>query len=176
MGIVQVHPEKESLLIVLAQPIERLIRHNVARSFHFVKVRFLQPVELEVVVVEVKAAVQSEARIEHRRGHYSARGVAILFQSRSQGRRLRAQTVSAKVVHSVQSRVSPSEDHSVGWQRDRDWSKSALELNPTGSKSIDIGGVNLLISIAAQVIGTERVNCDNDYVRRSFGRGPAKAY
>ena len=101
MRIVQVHPEKEPLLIVLAQPIQHLIGYYIAGTLHFIEVRLFQAVEVEMVVIEVKTTVQAEARIQHRRGDDRTCRVSPLFQYGSQGLLLRAEAVATEIVHSV---------------------------------------------------------------------------
>ena len=61
--IVQVHPEEKFLLVILGEPIQSGIGYYVTRAFHFIKIRFLQTVEIEMIVIEVKSAVQAEAGI-----------------------------------------------------------------------------------------------------------------
>src|SRR3989475_5927926 len=65
--VVEMHPKEELLLIILAQPIERDIGHNVAGAFHFIEIRFLQAVENKVGGVEIETNIQAQARIEDAR-------------------------------------------------------------------------------------------------------------
>src|ERR1700751_1696389 len=87
--IVQMHPEEKSPLIVLPQPVQHLVGDDVPRPLHFVEIRFLQSVEVEMVVIKVEATVQAEARVQHRRANHSSGCVTVRFQSRRQGRLLR---------------------------------------------------------------------------------------
>src|SRR5215831_16170501 len=60
MRIVKMHPEKKLLLIIFSQPVKRNIGHDIRGTFHFFQVRFLEPAEIEVVVIEVKSAIQAK--------------------------------------------------------------------------------------------------------------------
>src|SRR5207302_8793495 len=42
--IIQMHPQEKLLLIILSQPLERGIRHLIARAFHLIELRFIHPV------------------------------------------------------------------------------------------------------------------------------------
>jgi hypothetical protein len=60
-----VHPKKEFLLVILAEPLQRLFSNHVARTLHFFQIRFLQAVEIKMVVVEVKAAIEAETSVQY---------------------------------------------------------------------------------------------------------------
>src|SRR5579862_5649196 len=66
MGVVEMHPEKELLLIVLVEPFKSLVGNCVSGSLHLVEIRFLQPAEIKVIVIEIESVIQSEARVEKR--------------------------------------------------------------------------------------------------------------
>ena len=50
-------PKKESVLLVFAQPVERLVHHFITRALSLVEVCFSQRADVEVIVVKIKAAV-----------------------------------------------------------------------------------------------------------------------
>ena len=81
--IVQVHPEKEPLFVVLTQPIQHLVRDDVPGTFHLVEIGFLEAIEIEMVVIEIEAAVQAKTGVQHRRGHDRCGSVALRFQGGS---------------------------------------------------------------------------------------------
>ena len=60
MGVVKVHPQKKLLLVILVQPVERDIGDDIARPLHFINIRFLQPAEIEMIVVKIEAVVQAK--------------------------------------------------------------------------------------------------------------------
>src|ERR1035438_49417 len=63
--IVQVHPQEEFVPYILSQPIQSNIRHHISGTFHLLKIRFLQTVEVEMVIVEIESLVQAEPRIQN---------------------------------------------------------------------------------------------------------------
>src|SRR6267154_3217022 len=81
VGIVEVHPKEKLAVVILGEPIQRLISHNISRPLHLLKIRFLQPVEIEMVVVKVESLVQAEPRIEDGRTDYGPSGVSLLSEN-----------------------------------------------------------------------------------------------
>src|ERR1700751_169659 len=63
--VIQVHPEKERPRRILPKPFKSLIGNNIAGPLHFIQVCFLQSIEFKMVVIEIEAAIQSEARIQN---------------------------------------------------------------------------------------------------------------
>ena len=164
--IVQVHPEKKLLLIILAEPVQRHIGHHVAGTLHFFQVGFLQAVEIEVVVVEIESAIQSEARIEHRRADHGTGHISIFLEHGSQGGLAWAQFVGGKIVHAAPHGISSGKHHGVRGQRDRHRSVGALEARTLGGERVDIGSANLLVAVAAEMVGTQRIDSDDHHIRR----------
>ncbi len=111
--VVEMHPEEELFLIILAQPIERDIGHNVAGAFHFIEIRFLQAVEIEMVVVEIESMIQAKARIEDGRTDDGASRIPVLLQHRSQRCLSRIELIRSKIMHAAECGIRPGEDHGV---------------------------------------------------------------
>ena len=107
------HPKEELLLIILAQPIERDIGHNVAGAFHFIEIRFLQAVEIKVVVVEIESMIQAKARIEDGRTDDGASRIPVVLQHGSQRRLSWTELIGSKIVHAAECGIRPGEDHSM---------------------------------------------------------------
>src|SRR5216684_2543183 len=66
MRIIQMHPQKELALRVLAQPIQRDVGYHIPGTLHRLEIRFLHPIEIEVVIIEIESLVQAKSRIEDR--------------------------------------------------------------------------------------------------------------
>ena len=168
--IVQVHPEKEFLLIVLAEPVQGHVGHQVAGTLHFFQIRFLQAIEVEVVVVEIESAIQSKARIEHRRADHGAGRISMFLEHGSQGGLARAQFVGGEIVHAAPHGVSSGKHHGVRGQRDRHRSVGALKARAVGGERVDVGSANLLVAVASEMVGAQRVDSDDHHIRRRSRR------
>src|SRR6267154_3233241 len=59
MRIVEMHPQKKLVVIVLAKPFQRQIGHYVSRTFHLLKIGFQQAIEIEMIVIKVEALIQT---------------------------------------------------------------------------------------------------------------------
>src|SRR5438874_6628803 len=107
------HPKEELLLIILAQPVERDIGHNVAGAFHFIEIRFLQAVEIKVVVVEIESMIQAKARIEDGRTDDGASRIPVVLQHRSQRCLSWIELIRSKIMHAAEKGICPGEDDAV---------------------------------------------------------------
>src|SRR3954451_305924 len=88
----------------------------------------------------------------------------MLLQNGSERRRLGAEPVPAEVMHSVQGGIGSREDYSVRGQRDRNGSKCAFESYALTRKRIDDGCLDLFVTIATEMIGSQRVNRNDHHV------------
>ncbi len=52
---------------------QRHIGHDVSWTLHLIEIRFVQPAEIEMIVIKIKSLVQPESRIEHRRRNDGSR-------------------------------------------------------------------------------------------------------
>src|ERR1700716_2027164 len=106
-----------------------------------------------MIVVEIEAAVQAEARIENRGSDDCAGYVSVFLHDCRQRGLIRSQFVSCEIVHSAECRIGPRENHRVRRQGDRHSSVCPLKTNAIGSKRIDIWSPNLLVSVTPEMIG-----------------------
>ncbi len=172
--IVEVHPEKERLAGIARQPLHRLVHHHIPRTLHQVEIGVFQAVEIEVVVVKIKSLVQTEAVVEHGGTEHGSGGVPLLPQNGGQGRLLRIQPVAAEIVNAAVHGVGAGHHHGVRRQGDGHRSIGVLETGAVGSQGVNVRGARLAVAIAAQVVGPQGVNSNQQQVVRRgrvrFGR------
>ena len=84
MRIIQMHPQEELLLRVLAQPVQRQVGHDVPRTLHLIQVGFFQTAEIKVVVIEIEPPIQSETRVQNGRADHRSGSVSVLLENGSQ--------------------------------------------------------------------------------------------
>src|SRR5208283_2972997 len=129
------------------------IGDDIARTLHLVEIRFVQAAEFEVVVIEVKPLIQSKPRVQHSRSDDRARLVSSLFENRGQGRLKRAQFVAAKIMHAAQHRIGSGQHGAVRGQGYGDDGEGAVKAHTIRSQAVDVGRLDLLVSVAANVVG-----------------------
>ncbi len=166
--IVEMHPKKKLLLRILRQPVQRHIGHNIARALHLIEIGFVQAAKVEVVVIKIKSLIQSKARVQHCRADYRSRLVSGLFENRSQRGLKRAELVAAEVMHAAQHGIGSRQHRAVRGQRYGNNREGALEAHSIRSQAVDVGSLDLLVSIAAKMIGAQRINRDQDHIQRGL--------
>ncbi len=162
------HPKKKLLLRILRQPIQRHIGHNIARTLHLVEICFVEAAEVEVVIIKIKSPIQSKARVQHCRADYRSRLVSGLFENRSQGGLKRAEFVAAEIMHAAQHGIRSRQHRAVRRQSYRNDREGALKAHSIRSQAIDVGRLDLLVSVAAEMIGAQRINRDQDHIQRGL--------
>ena len=113
-----------------------------------------------MVVIKIKALVQSEPRVQHRGADHRSRLISGLFEHRSQSRLKRAKFIAAEIMHAAQHGIRAGQHRSVRRQSYGNNSEGALKARSVRSQAIDVGSLDLLISVAANVIGAQRIDCD----------------
>ena len=83
----------------------------------------------------------------------------------SQGGLARAQLVGGEIVHAAPHGISPGKHHGVRRQRDRHRGVGALKARAIGRERVDVGSANLLVAVAAEMVGAQRVDRDDHHIR-----------
>ena len=169
------NPEKERPLRVAAQPRQALIHDHVAGTLHGVEIRFVQTAEVKLVVVEVKSAIEPKARVEHGCTDNAGRSVALLAKHCRQYRLVGTEAIAAEVVHTDSHRVGAREHHRMRRQGNRHRGVGLFKPHPVGCQTVDVRRVRLLIAIAAQAVGPQSINGnEEDIWRRLVGPSPGR--
>ena len=113
MRVIQVHPEEEFPLRILAQPIQSNIGYHIPGTLHRIEIRFLQPIEIEVVIIEIESLVEAKSRIQDRGSDYGTRRISLLPQNGCERGLFGIELITAEVVHPVQRGIRSSENRRV---------------------------------------------------------------
>ena len=76
---------------------------------------------------------------------------------------VRRQPASGEVAHAVPHGIGAGQDYNVGGQRNRDLSVGSRKPHAFGGETVESGGANPGIAIATEVVGTHRVEGDEQY-------------
>src|ERR1700730_3175004 len=175
--IVQVHPNEVGAGAVLVEP-----GFGVRDDFH--------PAALDAspalfsfslggkVIVEIEAAIEagSERVAVENHGSDESRGlVAALFQQLRRSHMLRRER-DGKIGDAVHARQEAGQNRNVRSVRDRAMSERLREANTIGGDGVEGGGFDLLVPVAAKMIGAQRINRNEVHVgERGSWRGlPAR--
>ena len=175
MRIVEMHPKKKLLLRILRQPVQRHIGHHIARTLHLVEIRFVQTAEIEVVIIKIKSLIQSKARVQNRGGNHRPRLVPGLLEHRGQRGLQGTEFVAAEIVHAAQHRVGSRQHGRVRRQGHGNDREGTLKARSIRSQAVDVRRLDLLVSVAADMIGAQRVNRDQDHIQRRLPFAPPLA-
>ena len=164
MRLEEMHPEEERLAGGARgrQPGERLV-HDRPRG-PLVREPAIRAAR-HPVTVDVEPAREAETPIERVGGDERAGGVARVVQRRGQrGHRRRRR--NAVVARAVSGRVTPGQQARVRRQRDRRRREGAIEPDPLAAETVERRGPRGGIAVGAHVVGTQRVDRNQDEVRR----------
>jgi hypothetical protein len=114
----------------------------------------------QAVVVDVEAAVQTEARVQGERAHEPSRLPAAGLQQRGERGLGRGEAEPGVVAHAVLQRVTPGEQVRVRRQRHHVVGVGLLEAHASLRQAVDPGRLRALPPVAAEGVGTEGVDRD----------------
>ena len=168
MGIVKMNPEEERPPGALLQPAQRFVDYHVTRSFHNVCLRFVKMVEVEVIEIGFKTLIQSIAGIEHRGAEECPCSIAVLVQDLSERDCAGWKRIGGEVVHARGHGKASGKERSVCGKSQRNHGKGMSVAHGRTRQRIDVGRLNQPVAVAPQVVGTYRVNSNNDDIRFCF--------
>ncbi len=122
-----------------------------------------------MIVIDLEAAVEPEARIEGERPDERPRAVASLPQDLGQRPASGLQAL-AVVARPVRRRIRPGHDRGVGRQGQRGRRERPGKKRPAPGQAVDMGRFDAPIPVSAEMIGPKRVDRDEEDVR-PIGRG-----
>ena len=173
VGVVEVDPGEELLRLHALQPLEREVHHLVALLLDGAEVHDLVLREVEAVGVVVEALVEAPPRVEHPGADEGAGRVAARLHPLGERRRLLLDEEAAVVADAVLRGDEPGEDRRVRGKRQRHRGRGLLEEDALGGDRVDVRGVDAPEAVAAQSVGAQRVERDDDDVEVG-GSGPAR--
>src|SRR5260370_5952751 len=118
------------------------------------------------VIVEIEAAIESGSKrvaVENHGSDESRGLVAALLQKLRRGHMLRRER-DAKIGDAVYAGQQAGQDCNVRSVRDRAMSERLREANTISGERVECRSLNLLVSVAANMIGSQRINRNEVHV------------
>ena len=124
----------------------------------------------QVIVVHVEPAREAEAPVQREPGDEGRRPVPRVVEGLGQGGDGLGQHEVAVVAHAVAKRGEPGEDRGVRRCRERHVGDRGREARAAGGQRVEDGGRGAGVTVAADVVGAEGVDGDEQDV----GPGPSR--
>ena len=171
--VVEVDPGEELLRLHALEPLEREVHHLVALLLDGAEVHDLVLRQVEAVGVVVEALADPPLRVQHPGPDEGARRPATLPQALGERRQLLLDEEAAVVADTVPRRDEPGEDRRVRGQGERHRGRGLLEQDALGRQRVDVRRLDAPEPVAAQAVGAQRVERDDDdvQVRRGGAAG-----
>ena len=166
VGVVEVDPGEEGLLLHRLQPGQGEVHHLVPLLLHGAEVDDLVLGQVEVVGVDVEALVEAPARVEHPRPHEGPGRVAGLLHPLRERRLRGVQEEAAVVADAVVRRDEPREDRRVRGQGHRRGGRRLLEQDAVLGHRVDVRRVDPPEAVAAEPVCPQGVEGDHHDVPR----------
>src|SRR5437588_6961479 len=123
------------------------------------------------VIVKVKTTRQPPTAVKDKCAYHCASSVATLLEGLRHGSELWSQWLASKVLHSILKRIRTRQDHGMRGPGQWHLRNSAVEHNTVVGKRIESGDLDTLISVTRQMIGTDRVDSNENDVNWNSTRG-----
>ena len=123
------------------------------------------------IVVGLEAPGEAEAPVEHQRADDGRRGVSGIAHALGESRNPLVKAMDRVVAHAVGRWVEPRHQRGMGRKRQRCRGEGRGEANARRGEGVQVGGMGARRAIAADVIGPQGVDRDQEYpIRRGAGR------
>ena len=132
----------------------------------------------EGVVVEIEAARQPPAAVQHERAYDRAGGIALLLENLGHRTEARVERLPGKILHAILKGISTRQDRGMRRPGQRHLRDGALEDNAVARQGVEGRGLHIGRAVAAEVVGANRVNGDENHVRATHdgaARPPARS-
>ncbi len=164
--VIQMHPEEEWFAAPALQPADGPI-HRVAGAACGVLQKFTGFAwPGHVVIVNRETLVESAPLLEHYRTDEGGRIPPALLQPGGQRRRGASQHESSRVPHFMGGRIETREDAGMRRRRQRCLRHRILEQHAAFRDAVQGRGFDIAVTVAAEVVGTEGVDGDDDDIER----------
>ncbi len=163
VGVVEVHPEEERARVVLRHPAERPVHHHAPGPFRLQDVAGLR-IALDLVVVDLEARLEAEAVVEHEGAEEGAGAVAGAGEQGGEGRGLRTERAHPVVAQAVVGGQQSREQARMRGERERHRRGGVGEPHPLAGQPVEPGGHRLAVAVAADVVGADGVQSDQNEV------------
>ncbi len=122
-------------------------------------------------VIDVESLCDAEAAIEDEGADEGCGLIALLIEDLGQGLLFFGKAVGAVVANAVDGRVVAGHDRSVRGQRQWNRRSRPREVDPAPGKAVELRRGDLLRAVAAQGVGPQRVDRDQQEICLRFGGG-----
>ena len=151
-------------ILPFLKPWQGLVHDFVGRPLDRSQRDSLELAQIEPIEVIVEALIQSPFGVEYIGGDECAGFVSLVLEELSQRLKSLGNENPAVVPDAVKERQRPCHDRCVGWQRERCLGEASLEPDPMLGKAINCWCFDVRASIACQMVGPRRVQCDQDQI------------
>ncbi len=125
----------------------------------------------ECIIVEIKSASEAPTAVEDEGADHRSRGVPLLLKRLRDRAKARLQRLASEILHSILEGIQASQNHCVRRPSQRHLRDGPFKNNAIARESIESRCLDVLCPITTQMVGADRINGDEDYVRPGFGRG-----
>jgi hypothetical protein len=164
MGIVEVNPREERLVLLLVQPGQGIGHHLVAGFLNGAEGECLVLRQVEGVRIRFKPLTDAPLGGENPGRDESSGFVARFLESLGEGFFLWSEEVATVVAHSVSAGQSARHQGGVGRQREGHRGGHALEDQALVREGVDVRRFDLAESVGGKAIRAQRVEGDEDDV------------
>src|SRR5438552_11625993 len=168
--VVQVQPEKKrtgtTSLPAFGQPAKRTSDAGLGFAINQSWVLLQKGLGGECIIVKIEAARQATHSIQHIRAHDRAGRIPIFLESLRDRAELRIERLSSEILNYVLKRISAGEDCGVRRPRQRHLRNCAVKDYSVMRERVESWSLTIGVSVAAEMVGADRVDGDQNYVVR----------
>ena len=162
VGVVEVDPGEELLVLVILEPGKGLIEDLVRRPLHRTEGDLFEFAQVEVVEIDVEALVKAPLGIKDVSGDERRGRVPLVLEERGHRLDLTGHDEAAVVPDPVEGGKGPRHDRGVGRERERRRCEALLEFDPERREPVDGRGFDVVEPVAAEPVGSHGVEGDQD--------------
>ena len=155
--------------VVQVQPHEvrpRILRRHGEPALHRRRRLAAAALERQAIVVAIEASAEAVAPVQHERADERGGAIPGVVQRRRERRHRGVEREVAVVAHAVRERIPAGQQARVRRQRERRRRDRALEEDALRRQTIEIGRAGARVAVRAQMIGTRRVERDQENIGR----------
>src|SRR5437870_608024 len=161
-------PKKKRASRHLLQPFDRVSHAFFSATIHQANIFLLEGLCGKRVVVKIETASQAPAAVEHEGAHYGSGNVSGLFEGLSYRAELRAQRLASEVLDAILKWICAGQNYGVRWPCKWNLRNHAFEQHAVVGECIESRGLHRLCAITADMIGSQRVDSNQDDIRRGL--------
>jgi hypothetical protein len=162
MGVEEMGPAEEPFAAVLLEPGREGRENGPGIALRPEAFQRLPP--LDVVVIQVEAAGESETGIQRKRGDEGRGPEALALEQRGEGRQVRTQGVGPVVMDEMVDGIHPRHDRAMRRQGQRDLGIGVGEPDPFGGQPVQVRGPGPGVPVTPETVRPHGVDRDQEDV------------